>query len=261
MNPHRIQRRRTAGWRMPPNTVYVGRPTKWGNRFGADATSASRTGAVRLFRLWVAEHPDYAGAARAELAGKNLACWCPLDKPCHADVLLTIANPPKENDVTTAPLDPIRPRPDMPADLTPATILRHAARYLELHGWTRNTPDEHTSYPPSRTLDAITIAVYGYPATITDRRNSDPDTAALRDDTIHCLTYFLWQDGRVPEGDYMGALCCSDTEIVSNWNNHTAQTLTDVLDTLHACADDYDRTHITEDQPDICAVVSTTQAA
>lgn len=23
---------------------------------------------------------------------KNLACWCPLDQPCHADVLLEIAN-------------------------------------------------------------------------------------------------------------------------------------------------------------------------
>lgn len=29
---------------------------------------------------------------RATLAGKDLACWCPLDRPCHADVLLTLAN-------------------------------------------------------------------------------------------------------------------------------------------------------------------------
>ncbi len=29
--PKRIQRKRSKGWRMPPNTVYVGRPTKWGN--------------------------------------------------------------------------------------------------------------------------------------------------------------------------------------------------------------------------------------
>jgi hypothetical protein len=28
----------------------------------------------------------------ADLRGKNLACWCPLDQPCHADVLLEIAN-------------------------------------------------------------------------------------------------------------------------------------------------------------------------
>lgn len=29
-----------------------------------------------------------------ELAGCDLACWCPLDQPCHADVLLEIANSP-----------------------------------------------------------------------------------------------------------------------------------------------------------------------
>lgn len=31
---------------------------------------------------------------RRELRGKNLACWCALDKPCHADVLLDLANRP-----------------------------------------------------------------------------------------------------------------------------------------------------------------------
>ncbi|WP_244366186.1 DUF4326 domain-containing protein [Micromonospora echinofusca] len=77
---------------MPTGAVYVGRPTRWGNRFGADNTLGSRAGAVRLFRLWVAAHPDYADAVRAELAGKTLACWCPLDQPCHADELLRIAN-------------------------------------------------------------------------------------------------------------------------------------------------------------------------
>jgi len=29
---------------------------------------------------------------RRELCGKDLACWCPLDQPCHADVLMEIAN-------------------------------------------------------------------------------------------------------------------------------------------------------------------------
>ncbi|WP_018825228.1 DUF4326 domain-containing protein [Salinispora arenicola] len=92
MTARRIQRRRTAGWRMPAGAVYVGRPTRWGNRFGADKTSASRAGAVALFRLWIAQHPEYADAVRVELAGKTLACWCPLDQPCHADELLRIAN-------------------------------------------------------------------------------------------------------------------------------------------------------------------------
>jgi hypothetical protein len=29
---------------------------------------------------------------RLELRGVNLVCWCPLDQPCHADVLIKIAN-------------------------------------------------------------------------------------------------------------------------------------------------------------------------
>lgn len=32
---------------------------------------------------------------REELRGKDLACWCPLDQPCHADVLLELANAPE----------------------------------------------------------------------------------------------------------------------------------------------------------------------
>ncbi|GLY24833.1 DUF4326 domain-containing protein [Micromonospora sp. NBRC 101691] len=91
MTARRIQRRRTAGWRMPTGAVYVGRPTRWGNPFRGD-TPSSKANAVRLFRLWVASHPDYTDAVRAELAGKTLACWCPLDQPCHADELLRIAN-------------------------------------------------------------------------------------------------------------------------------------------------------------------------
>lgn len=95
--PRRIQRRRTRGWRMPPNTVYVGRPTKWGNPWGIDQTRGSRAEAVRLFQLWLTDRrPDLCNAVRRDLAGRDLACWCPLDQPCHADVLLAIANPPAE---------------------------------------------------------------------------------------------------------------------------------------------------------------------
>lgn len=34
------------------------------------------------------------------LRGKHLACWCPLDQPCHADVLLEFAN---QHATTTTP--------------------------------------------------------------------------------------------------------------------------------------------------------------
>lgn len=93
--PKRVQRRRVKGWRMPPNTIYVGRGSKWGNPYpvGSMVPTDGETWAVlnastaaHLFRLHLGDMPV------AELAGKNLACWCPLDKPCHADVLLEIAN-------------------------------------------------------------------------------------------------------------------------------------------------------------------------
>jgi hypothetical protein len=101
--PERSQRRRTKGWRMPENTVYVGRPSKWGNPYKAGGNHAA---AVALFRrmlerapfgdgTWGKDRESVYDTIRRELAGKNLACWCPLDQPCHADVLLEIAN--KEN--------------------------------------------------------------------------------------------------------------------------------------------------------------------
>ena len=106
--PKRIQRKRTKGWKMPPNCVYVGRPTKWGNPFtGPDAVekykwAISEFPSVEKFKVWkdAGGIPGWFWVALAsrvpefldELRGKDLACWCPLDKPCHADVLLEIAN-------------------------------------------------------------------------------------------------------------------------------------------------------------------------
>ncbi|OWV01629.1 hypothetical protein B5D80_25865 [Micromonospora wenchangensis] len=93
MNPRRIQRRRTAGWRMPANTVYVGRPGRYGNPFTADnPTPAARADAVEQYRQWLTTQPDLIAAARRDLAGRDLACWCPPGQPCHADVLLSVAN-------------------------------------------------------------------------------------------------------------------------------------------------------------------------
>lgn len=102
--PIRIQRKRSRGWRMPPNTVYVGRPSKWGNPC-PHHPPLDRLYATRAFVNWVDGceiqealngPPPTNEAIRNELRGKNLACWCPLDKPCHADILLELANTPKE---------------------------------------------------------------------------------------------------------------------------------------------------------------------
>lgn len=112
----RVQLRRTKGWRMPANTVSVARPTMYGNPYrikptpcngpgwfvvddlfnvrplylGTEKTEAARI-AVEAFKAKVPELFSVT-EIRAELAGKNLACWCPPGQACHADVLLRIAN-------------------------------------------------------------------------------------------------------------------------------------------------------------------------
>ena len=113
--PQRIQLRRTKGWRMPENTVKVDRSTRFGSPFTvAKAREAGIRGSdedlaaicVRAFREWVSDPSETSHwigpeslTARARvldnidaLRGKNLACWCKLGAPCHADVLLEIAN-------------------------------------------------------------------------------------------------------------------------------------------------------------------------
>ena len=94
--PNRVQLSRRRGWRKPPGCIVVARPGPWGNPFKIDADNPAhgRAWAVRQFRDLVAADPAWQAEARAELAGKDLACWCPLGLPCHADILLEIANPP-----------------------------------------------------------------------------------------------------------------------------------------------------------------------
>jgi hypothetical protein len=97
MTPQRIQRKRARGWRMPEGAVYVGRPTVWGNRYivgepgtglGVVATVAEAVEGFR--RMW--SEPHQLAYIREQLRGKDLACWCRLGQPCHADVLLELAN-------------------------------------------------------------------------------------------------------------------------------------------------------------------------
>lgn len=115
--PKRIQRKRTKGWRMPPNTVSVTRPGEFGNMFkvggyyrignGSPGFSyieahpawadisytqcRSTQQAVDMYEEYRSKYP-LSQKQKEKLKGKNLACFCPLDKPCHADVLLKIAN-------------------------------------------------------------------------------------------------------------------------------------------------------------------------
>ena len=126
--PERVQLRRVKGWKMPPNTVSVARPSRWGNPYHVDTIrqgitqswdwSGNTSGAlwhiwagagsedlpyrdlaaqvsVEMFRRLCARFaevdPEDYEAWLAPLRGKNLACYCPLDRPCHADVLLELA--------------------------------------------------------------------------------------------------------------------------------------------------------------------------
>lgn len=119
MIPQRIQRSRAKGSRMPPNTVSVTRPGIFGNPFPSDISGAAD--AVDRFRRWVTGNMSalemsqmsrcdrwsggnqnislvtvrsWLRADLPKLRGKNLACFCALGSPCHADVLLELASPP-----------------------------------------------------------------------------------------------------------------------------------------------------------------------
>ena len=100
--PIRVQRRRTKGYRLPPNTIYVGRPSRYGNPF--DWRLSSQAKAKEKYRRWLAIGFQSGAITeqqiREDLGGYDLACWCPLPAPgepdlCHAAVLLEIANPEK----------------------------------------------------------------------------------------------------------------------------------------------------------------------
>lgn len=102
--PERIQRRRTRGWRMPEGAVYVGRGSRWGNPYrigdphpqlGESGRPMSAADVVDLYELHsgpMGNHELNVDEARELLAGRDLACWCRSDSPCHADVLLQVAN-------------------------------------------------------------------------------------------------------------------------------------------------------------------------
>lgn len=119
-SPVRIQRRRVKGWRMPEGAVYVGRPSKWGNPFRAtldqfgcwtvlddnavdhrlspNGWRTKREAALRAAQLFAREVELTPWPPLSDLRGRDLACWCPLVDglgtrwPCHADVLLELAN-------------------------------------------------------------------------------------------------------------------------------------------------------------------------
>lgn len=117
--PERIQLKRTKGWRKPERTVMVARPSPWGNPYTvegaiengyASTEEQARLVAAEWFGRWLLRlelgqqdhYTVHRGGKlydrnwmwdhRGVLYGRDLACWCPLAQPCHADALLAWAN-------------------------------------------------------------------------------------------------------------------------------------------------------------------------
>lgn len=112
--PRRVQLSRKKGWRLPENTVSVTRPGPFGNRYrieregpglyrvrdlisgdsvvGFDLAGARHCAAAAFAHALT---PQAIEAAKPRLRGKNLACTCPLDAECHADVWLEVVNMPE----------------------------------------------------------------------------------------------------------------------------------------------------------------------
>ena len=79
----------------PPNSKRVMRPSRFGNPFRVycEPSMEANQLAVELYRDYLdEERPDLIPIIRQELRGYDLICSCPIDWPCHADVLLAIAN-------------------------------------------------------------------------------------------------------------------------------------------------------------------------
>lgn len=120
--PIRIQRKRTKGFDLQAESmtsnglpcVYVGRPSKFGNRFKVglwfrkitpdwvvwssgdrpfgDRQVTSNEEALALFEEYAEARLKWDKHWLEPIRGKNLACWCRTDAPCHADILLELAN-------------------------------------------------------------------------------------------------------------------------------------------------------------------------
>ena len=106
--PKRIQRKRTKGWRKPDGAVVVDRTSRFGNPYIVGVHGDAQK-CVDLYRSAMGglidntkpPHPPVVGVIKAQdnlrtyghlLRGKDMVCWCGPDQPCHADVLLEIAN-------------------------------------------------------------------------------------------------------------------------------------------------------------------------
>lgn len=106
----RIQRKRTKGFKMPTDAVYVGRPTKWGNPYKVGKMFIPEDEiflnpfnpkwemckdikqALSLYENFLKREIQNKRLDLSELKGKKLACWCNLNLPCHVDIIEKFLN-------------------------------------------------------------------------------------------------------------------------------------------------------------------------
>jgi hypothetical protein len=117
VRPQRMQLSRRAGFNLQKASralnglpaKLITRPGRWGNPFTIEETgklygldaAAAQVRAVELCGQWLEgtlspelapDPPPSRDIIRAELGGHNLACWCKAGTPCHADILIALAN-------------------------------------------------------------------------------------------------------------------------------------------------------------------------
>lgn len=91
LDPRPVQLRR--GRQPGPHTIAVAEPSNWASLACSATADDQRSAAIADYAVRIAGRPDLLAAARAELAGKDLGCYCPDDLPCHRDVLIDLAQP------------------------------------------------------------------------------------------------------------------------------------------------------------------------
>jgi len=100
-NPKRIRRSRVKGWRKPDGSVIVDRTSRYGNPYKVGRDAGSNAEAVEMYWRYLDTRPDLIEQIKANLRGRDLICFCDLTEPCHADVLLVLANDVQQFDTTT----------------------------------------------------------------------------------------------------------------------------------------------------------------
>ncbi|MEU7908983.1 hypothetical protein [Actinoplanes sp. NPDC049118] len=134
---------------------------------------------------------------------------------------------------------------DLDTGMTPADLLRGAARYLFMHGWKQGDFFDLLSdkpFPPACSLGAINICAHGRPILCSDDESQDADTDAAIT-AMRVLAAYLDPDYSTTVDIF--AYMTSAIDIVSGWNDEDDRTIGEVIETLTDAADNWDRAHTT----------------